>query len=206
MCAWISWLLLQTKQPGTELAPSLSHKHNRSEEHIAACIILHHHHDCRNSFTLPGHPDVCIVFPMPRPCHCFTSSRGLLTMSFQCSSSRPLAYMKGPMTTRPKDALENRQSWNKEGGWTMFSLGTLYLHGKYSWILPHHCTRCKASSGNTVVVQRDHRVQCSAKLIETKQIVILCQIWPEIIDSSVYWCRFSSDCLSVCGKYYWNVL
>lgn len=54
----------------------------------------------------------CTVSADPSGCHCLTSSCGLLTMSFQCSSSLPLAYMNGPMTTIPNDTgIKDKIQW-----------------------------------------------------------------------------------------------
>ncbi|KAA8581363.1 hypothetical protein FQN60_002944 [Etheostoma spectabile] len=40
----------------------------------------------------------------PSPCHSSTGSCGVLTMSIQCCSCGPLAYMKGPNTSTPSRA------------------------------------------------------------------------------------------------------
>lgn len=44
-----------------------------------------------------------------RACHRLTSSLGLLIISFQCSSSLPRVYMKGPTTTRPSRRVSGKK-------------------------------------------------------------------------------------------------
>lgn len=90
--------------------------------------------------------DLWVLLAAPSPCHCLTSSCDLLIISFQCSSSLPLAYINGPMTTSPSDTV-GRLKW-KRLTWLKHRLCTLwyiiliitsqFLHLGFNKVLSYH--------------------------------------------------------------------